>query len=79
MNPKCSANVVSMVCHSFFKECKQVERRQNQVVSQVWLPSLLCRSECDQHFALWNACLKNIEGDAKAKGAFDGAMQSLVS
>jgi hypothetical protein len=76
MNSECASNVISMICHSIFKECGQVETDAQQ--KQVWLPSLLCRSECDRHLEKWNTCLDNLETDPKAKASFDDAMLSLV-
>jgi hypothetical protein len=76
MNPTCAANVVSLICHSVFRECKQVQDKVNGI--PFWLPSLLCRSECEQHWETWNTCLDNLEQDQKAKVHFDKQMLNLV-
>ena len=50
MSEECSRNVVELVCHSFFKECKEVPVDDPQVdVATFMLPSLLCKSECERH------------------------------
>ena len=47
LNPTCASNAISLLCHTFFKECKAVEDATTG--TPLWLPSLLCRSECDRH------------------------------
>ena len=76
MNPTCAANVVSLICHTWFKECKQVVDLTNG--SKKWLPSLLCRSECERHWETWSTCLANLEKEPDAKDNFDLQMQDLV-
>ena len=75
MNPACAANAISMLCHSTFRECGQIADRTTS--SPVWLPSLLCRSECERHGEIWNSCLAT-EDDLEAKDNFDTQMMSLV-
>jgi hypothetical protein len=58
MNPTCASNVVSLLCHAAFKECKPVGDGSTE--NQRRLPSLLCRSECNKHWEIWNTCLKGL-------------------
>ena len=75
MNAKCTANVMASVCHAVFKECRQVEDETGQ---KLWLPSLLCRSECDRKKMIWDECVANIQADAAAAKAFETQMVALV-
>jgi hypothetical protein len=76
MNPTCASNVMSLVCHSWFKECKQVDGRSTG--NKKWLPSLLCRSECEKHQQVWGTCLEDLDKDPAAKSAFEKQMMSAV-
>ena len=71
MNPHCASNVISLFCHAAFKECRQVDGKG-------WVPSLLCRSECESHQEVWRECLSALGTDAETKGNFDDAMLELV-
>ena len=76
MNPTCASNVLSLMCHTIFKECKAVDDATTG--TQMWLPSLLCRSECDRHLEAWNTCLDDLEKEPDAKRSFDAQMLALV-
>jgi hypothetical protein len=78
MNPTCAANVAAMVCHTAFKECTEVVDANHPTGSR-WVPSLLCRSECERHHALWEQCVGDLRTDADAKETFDTQMLALVS
>ena len=45
---------------------------------QVWVPSLLCRSECDRHLTEWDKCVENVAADPDVKETFDTQMAALV-
>ena len=78
MNPTCASNVMSLVCHAMFKECKPVDGGSTE--NRRWLPSLLCRSECNKHWETWNTCLKGLElnNNPAAKSAFETQMLAAV-
>jgi hypothetical protein len=78
MNSKCASNVLSLVCHAWFKECKPVDGGFNE--NQMLLPSLLCRSECHKHWEAWNVCLNDLDldNDPAAKSAFETQMMAVV-
>jgi hypothetical protein len=76
LNPTCASNAISLLCHTFFKECKAVEDATTG--TQLWLPSLLCRSECDRHLEAWNTCLGDLGKDPDAKRSFDTQMLAMV-
>ena len=64
--------MVALNCHSTFRECAQVEVEDGtDARNKIWLPSLLCRSECEHHYEIWETCLAEIEADPTAKRAFD--------
>jgi len=71
MNPSCSTNVERLMCHAIFKECKEVE-------NGVFLPSLLCRSECDARKTMWDECISEIKKDPIAMGTFENQMDEVV-
>ena len=75
MNPTCASNVVSLLCHSFFQECRQVKDSSE---NDVWVPSLLCRGECERHWRIWSDCIDILEADGEAKAIFDARMLELV-
>jgi hypothetical protein len=75
MNPKCTSNVMSSVCQAAFKECRQVEDETGQ---ELWLPSLLCKNECERKKTIWDKCILEIETDPTTKEAFDIQMGSMV-
>ncbi len=76
MNPTCASNVVSLVCHATFKECVPVNDKLNGGTR--WLPSLLCRSECNKHWETWNKCIAGLNADPEGQNYFQTQMQSLV-
>jgi hypothetical protein len=43
-----------------------------------WLPSLLCRSECEKHWETWNKCVADLNADPEGHTYFNTQMQSLV-
>ena len=68
---KCLSNIEAMFCHASFRECQMVEE-------EAWLPSLICRSECEKLYATWEGCLLQLESDPGLKTAFDDALKTLV-
>jgi hypothetical protein len=74
MSPACASNMVALNCHSNFKECVQVEDA-TAARNKMWLPSLLCRSECERHYEMWETCLAEIEADPTVKRAFDDQIE----
>jgi hypothetical protein len=76
MNPTCASNVMSLVCHSWFRECKQVDG--GATGDQRWLPSLICRSECEKHQKIWATCLEDLDKNPAAKNNFETQMLSAV-
>jgi hypothetical protein len=78
MNPTCASNVMSLMCHSWFKECRQVDG--GSTANRRWLPSLPCRSECDKHMQTWKMCLDDLglENDPVAKITFKTQMLAMV-
>jgi hypothetical protein len=77
MNQRCASNVISLLCLAAFKECKEVEDPATN--APLWLPSLMCRSECEARKKVWDECVGALEFDAVAKSKFDAAMLALVS
>jgi hypothetical protein len=77
LNPTCTSNAMSLMCQTTFKACKAVEDAATG--TQRWLPSLLCRSECDKHLEVWDKCLGDLEKEPDAKRAFDTQMLAVVS
>jgi hypothetical protein len=71
MAPKCVANVMDLVCNSWFRTCQEVKGD--------WVPSLMCRSDCEQHMEVWNACVANIGADAVLKKNFEAKMHFLTN
>jgi hypothetical protein len=67
--------MVALNCHSSFRECAQVEDG-TAARNKMWLPSLLCRSECERHYEIWETCLAEIEADATANRAFDDQFEA---
>ena len=77
INAGCASNIIALLCHAAFKECKEV----TDVVSgsQIWVPSLLCRSECKTHWNKWMQCLEKLHtGPEKTQKEFEVQMQSLT-
>ncbi len=77
MNPLCSSNVISLICNSWFRECMSVEDDFNRG-GGLWLPSLLCRHQCEKHWDIWNKCVADLESDPKTKHDFEKQMLALV-
>jgi hypothetical protein len=71
MNSACASNVVALLCHTAFRECRPAE-------NGAWIPSLLCRSECDQHVNIWNECLQDLEAEPDVYRSFSSQMDNLV-
>ncbi len=44
----------------------------------LWLPSLLCRHQCEKHWDIWNECVADLESNPKTKRAFEKQMLALV-
>jgi hypothetical protein len=77
MNPTCASNVMEFLCHTWFKECTPFVGKSTG--NQLWLPSPLCRSECERHWNVWNECVGALETDEDLKNKFDAQMQSQVA
>jgi hypothetical protein len=77
MSAECSSNVLSLFCRSQFRECGQVEDTSYE--EAMWVPSLMCRSECERHYGIWNQCVADLEKDPVNKAAFNDMMQKLVA
>jgi hypothetical protein len=77
MNPTCASNVISLLCHSLFKECVRVQDDESSC-GELWLPSLLCRKACNKQWEIWTQCLTDLESDPAAKSNFNTQMLSLV-
>jgi hypothetical protein len=45
-DPTCVHNAMSILCSAAFRECQEIEEGW-------WLPSLLCRAECDRRLSIW--------------------------
>jgi hypothetical protein len=67
LNPACAANVLNLICNSFFRECKEVEE-------DVWVPSLMCRDDCAAIHDIWEGCVEEINGDLATKTSFNTQM-----
>ncbi len=78
MSTTCASNLLSLVCQSTFKKCVKVERKSDSQSLVAWVPSLLCRSECERHQVAWKVCLADIERDANTKDKFYAAMETVV-
>ena len=70
MNPVCASNVAAYICRTNFRQCQQVD--------DMWVPSLLCRGECERHWETWSTCLDALEADPGAKANFDRQMAAVV-
>ncbi len=44
LSEKCYAELVSFICNTFYRPCSEVEDANG---NSTWIPSLLCRSECE--------------------------------
>jgi hypothetical protein len=71
-DPKCVANLMSMICNSWFRECKEVE-------SNVWLPSLMCHDTCVQIHDIWVDCVEDVKSDPVLLTAFEAQMFGLAN
>jgi hypothetical protein len=67
LNPTCAANVLNLLCNSFFRECKEAEEN-------VWVPSLTCRGDCAVIHDIWENCVEEINGDLVTKTSFNSQM-----
>jgi hypothetical protein len=77
MDPVCAANAVDIACNAMFRECGQVE---NAFAGEnLWLPALMCRSECDKHAQIWEGCLREMERDVDLLTAFDDQTSTMMS
>ena len=75
LSPACAANVISFVCHAWFKTCRSITLANGD---EYWVPSLQCRSDCEAFRKTWNECMLQVEGDQAAKEHFDSTMMQLV-
>lgn len=46
-------------------------------VANVMFPSLLCKSECERHKAMWDECYANIQKDTAEKELFQSNMEAM--
>jgi hypothetical protein len=77
MSAECSSNMLSLFCRSQFRECGQVENTSYE--QAMWVPSLMCRSECERHYEIWNQCVAELEKNPVNKAAFNDMMKTLVA
>jgi hypothetical protein len=77
LSSDCASSATSMLCNSFFRECKAVE--DESTGGPLWLPSLLCKSECEKHLFTWKSCVNKIEARGEnSKAEFENAMFDAV-
>jgi hypothetical protein len=76
MTADCLSNVLSLICRSAFKECKEVTTEPSG--HKIWVPSLLCLSECESHIQIWEQCMSDISTNKEAKEKVDEAMKDIV-
>jgi hypothetical protein len=65
-----------MFCDAFFRECKEVDDGDGQMV---WMPALLCRGECERRVAVWDECVAGVTTDVELQNKFDTQMLELTS
>jgi hypothetical protein len=75
LNPTCTSNIMSLVCRTWFRECKQVQDQSSSSSDQIRLPSLMCHHECERHFEMWNKCLLDLKLDSAAEATFKAQME----
>ena len=75
MNQECSENVLKLICHTVFKQCKEVEVHDEQ---SLMLPSLLCKEECERHKAMWDICLAKMRTNADDEKWFNSNMEAMA-
>ena len=75
MSQKCSANIVSFVCNTFFRTRAEVTSGSGETL---WVPTLTCESDCESFTDVWEECMIEIGEDKNAKARFDDAMENLV-
>jgi hypothetical protein len=75
LNPTCTSNFMSLVCQTWFRECKQVQDQSSSSSNQIILPSIMCRHECERHFEMWNTCLLDLQLDSAAEANFHAIMK----
>jgi hypothetical protein len=68
-------NIISVLCHSFFKEFKAGDAANGESRR---LPSLTCRSDFETRKAKWDGCVVRIAEDPAAKIAFDTQMDEVA-
>jgi hypothetical protein len=71
---QCLNNFKGLLCSSFFKECRPVQ--DANTLETLYLPALMCRSECENRTAVWNECVADIQGTDRE--AFDAALAAVV-
>jgi hypothetical protein len=75
LNPTCTSNIMSLVCRTWFRECKQVQDQSSSSSNQIRLPSLMCRHECERHLEIWDKCLLDLQIDSAAEANFHAQMK----
>jgi len=70
---ECYSNLKQMLCSSFFRECRPVEDPVSQ--EMLYLPSLMCRSECERRTEIWNQCVDEISQDPQLYAAFETVLK----
>jgi hypothetical protein len=76
LSSSCTSNLMSWICSSFFRECKEGTNTKD------FFPSLMCRSECKRHRLIWDECLADLSKDATAIGTLNALLSvapNLVS
>ena len=67
---ECLSNIEAIICHASFRECREV--------GDGWLPSAMCRSECERRNAIWDRCLERLGSDSERLAAFQAASGEVV-
>jgi len=73
---ECTANLLSLICNSWFRTCQPVE--DEETGETFFLPSLLCRDQCEVHRKIWDSCVAKVERNADTKQIFDERMSHLA-
>jgi hypothetical protein len=75
-DPECASTVKKLLCNSAFRQCQQV--KDPLTGENVWVPALLCRSECEQIHDIYSQCVADLDGDEEAISRYESQMASLT-
>ncbi len=76
LSQECYAEMASFICNTYYRPCSEVKDANGD---RTWVPSLLCRSECETLNTVWNICMVELQKKPVEYEGFVASLQQTAS